>query len=388
MTLNEVISLKQEVESELTTPTAGIRLMQNRIDAGLANKFVQSLLDRPLRDLPMIFEANTPGLVGAAFRGRSLTASLLENARSLMAHGVGEDTKNPNLSIGYSEVKANRYRVEVRFQRASVHTALLVQEVVHRANGEARVGEYRKLMAYPGSTAAAGGTAVTPGLQIGGSVGHQKGPPGTLGLFLKSSNRVGILSNSHILARCGRAKRGDPIYAPHPKDAEGAREIARLDCFSSLIQDDEVPLDAAFALLNDGVRHQGNFIPAGMPEAGKRLAKTKVMPANLGLEVCKIGRTSQHTAGTLGAVAVSPTIEYPGLGEVKLTGMLEIQWSALNQQFSQPGDSGSVVYRPDTMEAFGIVVGGGERVADGKTEGVSIVCPLDVIMNTWNLSFV
>jgi hypothetical protein len=376
MTLDEVISLKQEVESELSMPTAGFRLIQNRIDAGLTNKFVQSLVGRPLRELPMIFEASAPGLVGAALRGRSLTPNLLVTAQTLSAHGATEDAASPSLSVGYSEVAEKRYRAEVRIQRPSVHTVLLAQEVARRANGEARIGEYRQLMAH------------ADGLLLGGSVGHKKSPAGTLGLFLRSPDGVGILSNSHILAWCGRAKPGDPIYAPHPKDAKDAREIARLQHFNSLIEDHEVSLDAAFALLNDGKQDPKNVIPKGIPQAGKRLTETKVMPANLDLPVCKIGRTSKYTMGMLSAVAVSATLEYPGLGDVKLTGMLEVQWETPEKEFSQPGDSGSAVYRPDTMEVLGIVVGGGVRVVEGKPEGASIVCPLDVIMRKWNLSFI
>jgi hypothetical protein len=376
MTLDEVISLKQEVESELTMPAAGFRLMQNRIDAGLTNKFVQSLVARPLRELPMIFGTSAPGLVGAALRGRSLTSNLLATAQTLSAQGADDDAASPRLSVGYSEVAAKRYRVEVRIQRPSVHTVLLAQEVARRANGEARIGEYRQLKSHAG------------GLLLGGSVGHKKSPPGTLGLFLSSSDGVGIVSNSHVLAWCGRARRGDPIYAPHPKDAKEVREIAILHRFNSLIEDHEVSLDAAFALLNDGIQHPENVIPEGFPQAGKRLAMTKVMPANLDLRVCKIGRTSKYTMGALSAVAVSATLDYPGLGDVKLTGMLEVQWESLEKEFSQPGDSGSVVYRPDTMEALAIVVGGGVREVEGKREGVSIVCPLDVIMKEWNLTFV
>jgi len=384
MTLDEVISLKSEMESEFEKPAAGLRLLQNSLDAGLANRFVQSLISRPLRELPMIFDASTPGLVSAALRGRSVTPNLVAAAKALSAQGAEDDTAMPNLTVGYSEVSQHQYRAEVRFQRASVRTVLLAREVARRANGEVRIGEYRDLKSL--------GDAVVPGpavdrLPIGSSVGHQKGPAGSLGLFLKSNEGPGIVSNSHVFARCGKARRGDPIYAPHPQDTKDPREIATLRYFSDLVHEDEVPFDAAFALLKDGLPSNANIIPQGMPQSGKRLTETKVLAANLGLEVCKVGRTSKHTTGTLSAVAVSPTIEYPGLGDVKLSGMLEVQWEAPDKEFSKPGDSGSAVYRPDTMEVFGIVVGGGVRIVEGKDEGVSIVCPLDVFMKEWNLSF-
>jgi hypothetical protein len=169
-------------------------------------------------------------------------------------------------------------------------------------------------------------------------------------LFLKSADGIGILSNSHVLAWCGRARRGDPIFAPHPDDSSTARKIGKLHRFTSLINDDEVALDAAFALLEKEIAYSGNVVPDGLPDAGKAIKAGKPLPVEaIGLRVAKIGRTSQSTSGVIGAFNVGPKLIYRGLGEAKLTGMLEVQWDSPRKAFSEGGDSGSVVYRPDTM---------------------------------------
>jgi hypothetical protein len=269
---------------------------------------------------------------------------------------------------------------------------LLVQEIVHRKKSqpdEVRIGQYFNLAAH--ATKRAEGKAKAPcaaePVPIGSSVGHRRSPPGTLGLFLRSADGIGIMSNSHILAWCGRAKPDDPIFAPHPNDARDVCEIGRLRRYSSLIHDDVVAVDLAFAALNEGVMHGGNVVPAAFPDAGKSIKSGTPLPVEaIGLAVRKIGRTSHSTSGKLSAFNVGPKLTYPGLGEVRLTGMLEIEWPSPKQAFSQSGDSGSVVYRPDTMEAIGLVVGGGVRAVDGDRQGVTIVCPLTSTMTEWGLS--
>ncbi|MDQ2078856.1 hypothetical protein RA307_01570 [Xanthobacteraceae bacterium Astr-EGSB] len=379
MTLDEAEALRETLSAEFARAGA-MNLVQQRIDARRINGFVRSLMERPMRELPRIFAASEPSLVGAARSGRALKSAAFPPLSRIIAHGVADDAK-PNLSIGFSAPAKNDYRLEVRLQNPTVATVLYAQEVVRRAKGQARIAEYRELRCHSGSRAA----ATAAGLSIGHSIGHAKGQAGSIGLFVSSPGGVGVLSNSHILARCGRARRGDSIYAPHHTDFRSPPKVALLREFCSLIQDDAVPFDAAFATLIDGVVHSGNKIPTGLPGGGKRIVAARSKPEPGRLKVSKIGRTSGHTTGIFSAVGVSPTLEYAGLGEVKLTGMLEILWDRPDKAFSQPGDSGSVVFRPDTMEAIALVVGGGVRMVDGVSEGVSIACPLDQAMTEWNL---
>ena len=378
MTLDEAEALRETLSTEFSRAGA-MNLVQQRIDARRINGFVRSLMERPMRELPRIFAASEPSLVGAARSGRALESTAFPPLSRIIAHGAADDAK-PNLSIGFSAPAKNDYRLEVRLQNPTVATVLYAQEVVQRAKGQARIAEYRELRCHGGPRA-----ATAAGLSIGHSIGHAKGQAGSIGLFVSSPGGVGVLSNSHILARCGRARRGDSIYAPHHTDFRSPPKVALLREFCSLIQDDAVPFDVAFATLIDGVVHNGNTIPAGLPGSGKKIVASRSKPEPGRLKVAKIGRTSGHTSGVFSAVGVSPTLEYAGLGEVKLTGMLEILWARPDKAFSEPGDSGSVIFRSDTMEAIAMVVGGGVRIVDGVSEGVSIACPLDQAMAEWNL---
>jgi hypothetical protein len=300
---------------------------------------------------------------------------------ALVAHGYRDEKARPHLSVGYSAVGKNDYRAEVRLQNPDLHTVLLAHEIVHRAKGQARIGRYRDLSAHAGKSAESGSGT----LLVGNSVGHPSSPPGTLGLFLKSTEGVGIVSNSHILACCGRAQAGDPIFAPHPKDSKKARQIGKLSRFSRLING--VSLDAAFALLEKDVPYHGNIVPVGLPDGGKSIKAGEPLPAEaIDLKVTKIGRSSHSTSGVVTAFNIDPELIYRDFDEVKLTGMAEVEWPSPKKPFSKGGDSGSVVYRPDTMEAIGLVVGGGVRTIDGVDKGVTIVCPLTPVMKEWHLS--
>jgi hypothetical protein len=382
MTLDEVLALKEKTEAAIEKhPRAGLGLVQRWMDEGRSTAFARRVFDTPARVLPALFETTEPALIGACLSGRLPRGDFIHAA--LVAQGHQSEKAPPRLSVGYSAVGKNDYRAEVRLQDPDLYTVLLAREVLHQAKGKARIGEYRDLRAQAGNAAASG----SDGLLIGNSVGHRKCLAGTLGLFLKSADGVGLMSNSHVLAWCGRARTGDPIFAPHPDDSAQARQIGKLRHFSSLIHDDVVDLDAAFALLEKEVRYQGNIIPDGVPDAGKSIKAGGPLPEDsIGLRVAKIGRTSQYTVGEVSAFNVGPKLIYHGLGEVKLTGMLEVQWASPKKAFSQPGDSGSVVYRPGTMEAVGLVVGGGVSIVDGVEQGVTIVCPLTPAMKKWDLS--
>jgi hypothetical protein len=73
-----------------------------------------------------------------------------------------------------------------------------------------------------------------------------------------------------------------------------------------------------------------------MPDAGKSINAGKPLPVgSIDLKVTKIGRTTQPTSRPVGAFNVSPKITYEGLGEVQLTGMLEVEWPSPEKSLQQ-----------------------------------------------------
>ncbi len=145
MNLDEALALKNELLASYE-PAAAMGLVQKRIDQRRLNGFLRSILDRPLRELPQIFTTHEPIFVGAAQSGHRLQPATMIPAMhaALVAQSAGEKSE-PNVSIGYSAIAKNKYRLEIRLQAPTVAAVLFAQEAVQRAKGEARIAEYRDL---------------------------------------------------------------------------------------------------------------------------------------------------------------------------------------------------------------------------------------------------
>src|SRR5207302_4633823 len=74
-------------------------------------------------------------------------------------------------------------------------------------------------------------------VQPGNSIGHVKITAGTLGALVTKGQRVHLLSNSHVLARSGLAKKGDDILYPGPEDGgkSPADLVAKLSGFKAFV---------------------------------------------------------------------------------------------------------------------------------------------------------
>src|SRR5260370_11026087 len=78
--------------------------------------------------------------------------------------------------------------------------------------------------------------AIRTPVQPGNSIGHVDISAGTLGALVTRGGGVHLLSNSHVLARSGRAKNGDDILYPGYADggkvpADLVPELSRLQKF-------------------------------------------------------------------------------------------------------------------------------------------------------------
>ncbi len=98
--------------------------------------------------------------------------------------------------------------------------------------------------------------------------------------------------------------------------------------------------------------------------------------------MCKIGRTTCYTRGVLRAVDLDRVpVNVPGEGILLFKNVIEIRSLTTDKPFSLPGDSGSLVFTEDGLEAIGIVFSGGWR-EDGYK--VSYVCKLEPILKWAN----
>lgn len=209
----------------------------------------------------------------------------------------------------------------------------------------------------------------------GTSVAHPDVTAGTLGAFVTGADgRVLVLSNNHVLADTDRASVGDPVLSPGP--ADGGRpdvdRVATLTAFERLQPTGNL-LDLAVAAVDDPALVGGNVVPEGELHG----VVDEVLD---GVAVAKTGRTTGHTTGTVTAVELDGvTVDY-GRGQLlSFDDCLEVEGDG--RSFSAGGDSGSVVYALDGLQALGLLFAGSSTGGAGGT-GLTYCNPVALALRT------
>jgi hypothetical protein len=189
----------------------------------------------------------------------------------------------------------------------------------------------------------------------GSSIGHPAITAGTHGcLVVLNNNRLCCLSNNHVLADSNRANIGDAILQPGPADG-GSNPADRVGVLQAFVPINFAgganAVDAAvawtsFANLSGGHHcYQINPTP---------------LQAGLNMTVRKCGRTTQHTLGIITGVGVSVRVDYRSAGVAVFRNQLQIR--GIGRDFSQGGDSGSLVVSAGTHQPVGLLFAGGNGV--------------------------
>lgn len=222
----------------------------------------------------------------------------------------------------------------------------------------------------------------------GVSLGHYRITTGTLGCVVRDRSTAErfILSNNHVLANENDNEAGDLIL--QPGSADGGRPstdtIARLDRFIPLNFQVE-PSKCAVAgflvqvfnwlaiLIGSQQRLQGyqidpeatNFVDAALAkpvDPGSILDEVLdiglingTTPFELGMSVCKSGRTTGFTSGTIVVVDATITITYSE--ERRAIFEKQIVTSAM----SRGGDSGSLLVTTGDSKAVGLLFAGSDQ---------------------------
>ena len=173
---------------------------------------------------------------------------------------------------------------------------------------------------------------------------------GTFGAVVRTSRRLFILSNNHVLADENRMPVGSPIYQPALMD--GGRiatdQIAALTRFIKLRSNRYNRVDAALAepltrnLLDEDVLHIG--APSGTVQAA------------IDMMVHKFGRTTSYTSGRITSIDTDVVVEYE-TGEFTFENQIII-FGSNSTMFSDSGDSGSIILQRGTNAAVGLLFGG------------------------------
>jgi hypothetical protein len=211
-------------------------------------------------------------------------------------------------------------------------------------------------------------------LRPGLSVAHPSVTAGTLGGFVRTPAGIAVLSNNHVLAASGAAILGDPVLQPGPADnGLMADRVAALSAFIRLRDDRPNAVDAAVAVLEDGVDADPADLPGG--------PLTGVVPDSLDIDpgeaVEKVGRTTGHTTGRITAVEVDGVaVQYDSVVH-RFDDQIEIEGDA--GAFSAGGDSGSVIWRSRDRAPLGLLFAGSRQ--GGRTgEGVTFANPLATVL--------
>lgn len=204
--------------------------------------------------------------------------------------------------------------------------------------------------------------------QCGVSVGHYQVSAGTLGCLVKRINATTderyILSNNHVLANCNHACIGDPILHPGSRDGGNlSNPIAELTEFEELhaVGSRVNMMDAAIAkVLNcDEVLPEIRVIGAVQQPEFVSLQELQ------GRQVCKYGRTTGLTRGTVGDVSADILVTYHNDMRAHFQEQITIDWG--NEPFSKEGDSGSLIVDCATQRPIALLFAGGSKAGSYAT---------------------
>ncbi len=243
------------------------------------------------------------------------------------------------VALGITRRGKKGFQLAVRIRRLTPGLESLLRFVRQRARGEVEVrlvGTVVKQAPWYRSR--------TRPLRIGSSVGHVSVTAGTVGCFV--SRRRGadgvdrILSNNHVLANENGAKRSDAIIQPGKADGgHAARDVvARLDRYVALKRTGRNKVDAATAVLSEGVSYYYSAVEGRGDLRGVRRAA-----AAIGEPAYKVGRTTGPTEGKISAVEMDGLLVRYDLGDLIFDDQLEIEPVAWGRPFSLGGDSGSLI---------------------------------------------
>jgi hypothetical protein len=211
---------------------------------------------------------------------------------------------------------------------------------------------------------------------------------GTLGALIQNSGGTQfLLSCNHVFARSDQASTGEAIIQPglienNCMQGAGTTPVGVLTAWPPL-SSALTNVDAAIAQVNSGaVSPTGAILELGLPGAGGVLAAAppgissttgKGENGTINMTVAKSGRTTGLTCASISAVSATVEVSYfrdCAETEPYLTKTYTNQIEISGNQFSDAGDSGSLVVDASDAEPVGLFFAGGVTNT-GSSEGVA-----------------
>jgi len=280
-------------------------------------------------------------------------------------------TRLPWVAVGLAPADGGRARVAVRLEQAA--DRVLLPHLGAAAEREIELRVIGPVRALSSSDPGALQRRVRP-LRPGLSVAHPSVTAGSLGGFVRTPAGTAILSNNHVVAASDTALLGDPVLQPGPVDAGlMADRVATVSAFVRFRDDAANAVDAAVAVLDDGVDADPGDLPGG-PLTGAVPDALDVDPDEA---VEKVGRTTGHTTGRISAVEVDGVAVQYDRALHRFDDQIEIEGDV--GPFSAGGDSGSVIWRSRDRAPVALLFAGSTQ--GGRTgAGVTFANPLATVL--------
>lgn len=222
---------------------------------------------------------------------------------------------------------------------------------------------------------------------------------GTLGSLIQNAGGAQyLLSNNHVLARSDQASLGEAVIQPGliddncaPYNDGGAETpVGVLTAFLPL-KSSSTNADAAIAQVNSGaVSPTGSILELGARQSNGTLAAAppgvsstggKGEAAAINMTVAKSGRTTGLTCAAISAVDLDVEVSYfSNCAETDpyYTKTYTNQIAVSGNQFSDAGDSGSLVVDTATAEPVGLFFAGG---VDSNSVSEGVANPVSDVLN-------
>jgi hypothetical protein len=217
---------------------------------------------------------------------------------------------------------------------------------------------------------------------------------GTLGALVQNSGGTQyLLSCNHVLARSDQAATGEMIIQPgliddgcYPVGNKGTETPVGVLTAWLPLSSSSTNVDAAIAQVNSGavstsgaIQELGTLQNGTLAAAPPGISSTNGKGENgaINMVVAKSGRTTGLTCASISAINLSVQVSYfkdCGETEPYLTKTYTNQIAISGNQFSDAGDSGSLVVDASNAEPVGLFFAGGVN-SSGVSEGIANPAP-------------
>ncbi|HLI86623.1 MAG TPA: hypothetical protein VKV17_22140 [Bryobacteraceae bacterium] len=300
---------------------------------------------------------------------REWSSRLLRNARRASPRALfAAVSSNPDLNVvgvGVGEkitgnrhtgVMALRFLVRAKLPESRIVATHMLPRLIDGIPTDVEeVGIFRKFAAATTPSAVVNPQTRIRPAQPGCSIGFadptgQFLMAGTFGALVRDPAGTYILSNNHVLADEGQLPAGSPIFQPGLLDNGNPATdgIARLARFIPLQANAANTVDCAIAEVIDPAQVSKAILEMG-PPAG-------VAAAQIHMAVQKSGRTTGFTAGQVASIDTDVSVQYE---TGTFTFESQIVVVGMNgSQFSDNGDSGSLIVERNSNAAVGLLFAG------------------------------